>query len=127
MRNNDSPASSLGPDRPFPGLRPYGFGDHEYFFGRQDQVFALYRLLDRSRFTAVVGSSGSGKSSLVRAGLLPLLREETEEGRARRWKWFQIRPGNTPIARLASALAGRRPDTVDEPELAIHQIRRNTI
>ena len=127
MRNSDSSTSSLGPDRPFPGLRPYGFADHEYFFGREDQVFALYRLLDRSRFTAVVGTSGSGKSSLVRAGLLPLLQEETEEGRARRWKWFQIRPGNTPIARLASALAGRRPETTDEPELAIHQIRRDTI
>ncbi len=127
MRNSDSSASSLGPHRPFPGLRPYGFGDHDYFFGRQDQVFALYRLLDRGRFTAVVGTSGSGKSSLVRAGLLPLLQEETDEGRARRWKWFQIRPGNTPIARLASALAGRRPDTLDEPELAIHQVRRDTI
>jgi hypothetical protein len=127
MRNSDSSTSGLGPERPFPGLRPYGFADHEYFFGRQEQVFALYRLLDRSRFTAVVGTSGSGKSSLVRAGLLPLLQEETDEGRARRWKWFQIRPGNTPIARLANALGGRRPDAPEEPERAIHRIRRSTI
>src|SRR3954452_1259265 len=74
---------ALSRDRPFPGLRPYTFADHEWFFGRQTQVLALYRLLVRSRFTAVVGSSGSGKSSLVRAGLLPLLREETGENKAR--------------------------------------------
>jgi len=125
MRSSDPSTSNLGPERPFPGLRPYGFADHEYFFGREEQIFALYRLLDRTRFTAVVGTSGSGKSSLVRAGLLPLLEEETNEGRARRWKWFQIRPGNTPIAQLANALAGRRPDVTDE--LAIHKIRRDTI
>ncbi len=64
---------SLSKERPFPGLRPFAFADHEYFFGRQDQTFALYRLTDRTRFVAVVGSSGSGKFSLVRAGLLPLI------------------------------------------------------
>ena len=64
---------------PFPGLRPFAYPDHEYFFGREDQTYALYRLIDRSRFVAVVGSSGSGKSSLVRAGLLPLLDTETRE------------------------------------------------
>ena len=45
---------------PFPGLRPFAYPDHEYFFGREDQTYALYRLIDRSRFVAVVGSSGSG-------------------------------------------------------------------
>ncbi|MGH6918755.1 MAG: hypothetical protein ACREJ0_13760, partial [Geminicoccaceae bacterium] len=119
--------SRLGPDRPFPGLRPYGFADHEYFHGRMDQVYALYRLLDRSRFTAVVGASGSGKSSLVRAGLLPLLQEETDEGRARRWQWFQLRPGNTPFARLAQTLVEFQPETKDELDPEIDDIRRKTI
>ena len=65
--------SRLGPERPFPGLRPYSEADHEWFFGRTKQILALYRLLDLARLVAVVGGSGSGKSSLVRAGLLPLL------------------------------------------------------
>ena len=57
----------------FPACGRFAYQDHDYFFGRSDQTYALYRLIDRSRFVAVVGSSGSGKSSLVRAGLLPLL------------------------------------------------------
>ena len=52
-------------EHPFPGLRPFAYQDHAFFFGRDDQTFALYRLIDRSRFIAVVGSSGSGKSSLA--------------------------------------------------------------
>lgn len=65
MATNEQAATRLESARPFPGLRAYGFADREYFFGREDQVFALYRLLDRSRFAAVVGTSGSGKSSLA--------------------------------------------------------------
>jgi hypothetical protein len=124
---NSRAGSRLGPERPFPGLRPYGFVDHDYFHGRVDQVYALYRLLDRSRFTAVVGTSGSGKSSLVRAGLLPLLQEETDEARTRRWQWFELRPGNTPFARLAAALLEVEPETRRAPDPEIADIRRNTI
>ena len=95
--------SALSPDRPFPGLRPYRFEDHDFFFGREDQIFALYRLLDHSRFVAVVGSSGSGKSSLVRAGLLPLLDKESHEPTGRVWNMIQIHPGDSPVANLAAA------------------------
>jgi hypothetical protein len=98
-------ASALSTDRPFPGLRSFDFPDHNFFFGRADQSYALYRRLDRSRFLAVVGSSGTGKSSLVRAGLLPLLKAETEEG-GRSWRWAAFTPGDRPLARLADTLAG---------------------
>lgn len=100
-----STRSGLSPDRPFPGLRPYHFEDHDFFFGRDDQIFALYRLFDHSRFVAVVGSSGSGKSSLVRAGLLPLLDKESREPTGRVWKMVQMHPGDAPIASLAAAMA----------------------
>jgi WD40 repeat protein len=96
----------LGPDRPFPGLRPYCAQDHAWFFGRDEQSLALYRLLDRGRLIAVVGSSGSGKSSVLRAGLTPLLEEETSCNAGRRWRWWEMRPGDAPISRLAEALAG---------------------
>jgi ABC-type multidrug transport system fused ATPase/permease subunit len=67
--------SALSAERPFPGLRPFVFADRDYFFGRESQIYALYRLVEHGRFIAVIGSSGSGKSSLVLAGLCRLLDE----------------------------------------------------
>lgn len=98
--------SRLRPAQPFPGLRPFEREDADWFFGRQKQAFALYRLLDRGRFVTIVGGSGSGKSSVVRAGLLHLLDRETEEEGGSSWSWWSIRPGDAPLKRLASCLAG---------------------
>ncbi|MBW8709442.1 MAG: hypothetical protein JF627_09320 [Alphaproteobacteria bacterium] len=95
----------LSAERPFVGLRPYGFSDHAYFFGREDQVYSLFRLLDRGRFIAVVGSSGSGKSSLVRAGLLPILEQESAGHGGRQWHWIEMRPGDAPLDNLAHEVA----------------------
>jgi hypothetical protein len=95
----------LSADQPFPGLRPFEFEDREFFFGRDEQIFALYRLVDRSRFGAVIGSSGSGKSSLVRAGLLPLLEEESVGQGGRTWCSATMRPGDDPTCALADGLA----------------------
>jgi tetratricopeptide (TPR) repeat protein len=98
-------APTVSGGQPFPGLRPFGFNDHKFFFGRSEQIYALYRLVDHSRFVAVVGSSGSGKSSLVRAGLLPLLEEESQDPGGRTWRWRIMRPGDAPLARLRDVLA----------------------
>ncbi|NJD07356.1 MAG: hypothetical protein FIA97_12790 [Methylococcaceae bacterium] len=119
--------SALSSSRPFPGLRPYCSADHPFFFGREDQSYALYRLLDRNRFIAVVGSSGSGKSSLVRAGLLPLLDEETQGTGGRSWHGFQMQPGDAPIEALVSALAGPPPLFEGDEARAIHSARRERI
>src|SRR5262245_20961659 len=103
--------SNLGPERPFPGLRPYSAADHDWFFGRQHQCLALYRMVDRGRFVAVVGKSGDGKSSMVAAGLLPEIAKETrvqEGGKENRPRWLclMMQPGDAPYARLASEIAG---------------------
>jgi len=58
---------------PFPGLRPFRTDEDYLFFGREGQSEEILRRLRLNRFVAVVGTSGSGKSSLVRAGLLPYL------------------------------------------------------
>lgn len=100
-----TPNQSTGSTAPFPGLRPFAKRDHKYFFGREDQTFALYRLLRTNHFIAVVGSSGSGKSSIVRAGLLPLLEQENEESGRKVWQYAAMRPGRAPIDRLAVGLA----------------------
>jgi tetratricopeptide (TPR) repeat protein len=121
---NSAPTrSSLSADRPFPGLRPYRTEDQDFFFGREDQIFALYRLFDHSRFVAVVGSSGSGKSSLVRAGLLPLLARESVEPSGRTWKMVQMHPGDAPIGSLASAMV-RELIAGDEPSIAAARRQR---
>jgi tetratricopeptide (TPR) repeat protein len=96
---------ALSADRPFPGLRPFTFADRAYFFGRERQIYALYRLLESGRFIAVIGSSGSGKSSLVLAGLLGLLSEEAAEPHGPNWVCRDMRPGSRPLSRLASTLA----------------------
>lgn len=66
-------AAPVADDRaaPYLGLAPYDTDDADRFFGRRTMTARLVDLLDRHRFVAVFGVSGSGKSSLLRAGLVP--------------------------------------------------------
>src|SRR5262249_53707921 len=73
VRTLDPSAESAVRINPFPGLRPFEFDESHLFFGRNGQSEQLIAKLTGTRFLAVVGTSGSGKSSLVRAGLLPAL------------------------------------------------------
>ncbi|HEY8185138.1 MAG TPA: hypothetical protein VIF64_03660 [Pyrinomonadaceae bacterium] len=92
---------------PFPGLRPFETDEYRLFFGREGQSDALIARLQRSHFLAVVGTSGSGKSSLVRAGLLPSLRGGLMAGAGSGWRIAIMRPGSDPIGNLALALADK--------------------
>ncbi|HAB19519.1 MAG TPA: hypothetical protein PLX89_22585 [Verrucomicrobiota bacterium] len=92
---------------PYPGLRPFDAADAAIFFGREIQVDAMLRKLEDHRFLAVVGTSGSGKSSLVRAGLIPAIREGFLCG-VTDWVAPVIRPGFRPFDRLAEALLVER-------------------
>jgi excinuclease UvrABC ATPase subunit len=65
--------SSQNFPNPFVGLRPFENDESLLFFGRQAQTLELLQRLHNHHFVAVVGSSGSGKSSLIRAGLIPAL------------------------------------------------------
>ncbi|MCP4043361.1 MAG: hypothetical protein GY731_15625, partial [Gammaproteobacteria bacterium] len=89
---------------PFVGLRPFESEDSLYFFGREDQTKALLRQLHQHRFVAVVGSSGSGKSSLIRAGLIPKLEAGFLVQDRDRWRVAVMKPGDKPVHNLASAL-----------------------
>jgi tetratricopeptide (TPR) repeat protein len=90
---------------PFPGLRPFETEEYRLFFGREGQSDALIERLSHSRLLAVVGTSGSGKSSLVRAGLLPALRGGMMAGAGAGWRIAVMRPGHDPVGNLARALA----------------------
>src|ERR1017187_1505176 len=59
--------------RPFPGLRPFKTSEFQLFKGRDGQAEELIKRLRKNHFLSVIGSSGTGKSSLVRAGLIPQL------------------------------------------------------
>src|ERR1700686_2420456 len=66
----------LSPDNPWPGLDPFDETDREYFHGRAAESGKLLRLVRREPLTVVFGRSGLGKTSLLKAGLFPLLRSE---------------------------------------------------
>lgn len=88
---------------PFPGLRPFSIDEYHLFFGREGQVDDVLVKLSQHRTVTVMGYSGSGKSSLMYCGLLPVLYGGfmTESGPF--WQVMPVRPGNSPIANLAAA------------------------
>ena len=95
---------------PYPGLRPFERHEDALFFGRDEQVDQLLDKLDATHFLAVLGTSGSGKSSAVFAGLVPLLREEGN------WLIAGLRPGNQPFHALAAALLPALEPKLDETD-----------
>jgi WD40 repeat protein len=83
--------------RPYPGLASFTEEDAKYFFGRELEVEALLKKLRRPRLIALVAPSGAGKSSFLRAGLLPAL--------PKGWEALITTPGDRPFQHLARTLA----------------------
>ncbi|MCI0537588.1 MAG: hypothetical protein L0Z50_20430, partial [Verrucomicrobiales bacterium] len=107
---------------PFPGLRPFREGDKDFFFGRDGQVVELLARLRQNRFLAILGTSGSGKSSLVYAGLFPALHGGMMRGAGSHWRIAEFRPGSRPLKNLSAALTCTLP-APGETEKAPAQIR----
>lgn len=97
-------------DCPYRGLEPYDLDDADLFFGREADVSIGLRKLADTSVLAVVGPSGSGMSSLVRAGIAASLRKDGQEV-------VVITPGAHPLAALAAAMPGNRP----RPALLVDQ------
>ena len=95
---------------PYRGLQVFDVEHAPFFFGREALTEWLVNALRaepeqrQNRFLAVIGASGSGKSSLVRAGLIPALKDEELEGSAD-WPVVMLKPGSNPLESLAVALA----------------------
>jgi len=90
---------------PYPGLSPFTEADAEDFFGREAEISDLWRKITTRRLLAVIGASGAGKSSLLRAGVVA----RAPPG----WRAVVCKPGEDPLLALARALA---PDLMDDAE-----------
>lgn len=123
--------SAAGPANrnPFPGLRPFRPDEEHLFFGRENQVDRMVDKLAVRRFLAVVGTSGSGKSSLVNCGLRPALHRGYMATAGAAWRMAQFRPGHNPIGALALALAapGVLFDAESDDGLPLEQIVEATL
>ena len=100
--NNDPVSVLLSP---YPGLRPFAETEQRLFFGRTYQVSEILQRLERTSFAVVTGGSGSGKSSIVNAGVIPALRKKQLATRGDFWLAATFSPKDRPFRNLASALA----------------------
>ncbi len=93
-------------------MRPFEKEDKYLFFGRNEHSLIFRERIYKSHFVSVLGPSGSGKSSFVRAKIIPELEEEgkSPEDPDRKWTVVKMQPGKEPMENLASALTSRIPE-----------------
>src|SRR6185295_2055217 len=112
-------------ETPYAGLSSVQENDAGKFFGRHREIAAMVTRLRDKPLMAVVGSSGVGKSSFVRAGLVPALKRSGET-----WETLVVRPGRKPLEALAStiapmvATAANLSDDIDEQRKLVEILRR---
>jgi formylglycine-generating enzyme required for sulfatase activity len=99
------PRAFTRPERPYPGLRPFDEKEWAIFFGREEMIDEVIGRLAESRLVLIHGISGSGKSSLVRAGVLPKLALQYRRHDAP-WLTCAMRPSGGPLWNLAAEFAG---------------------
>ncbi len=104
---NEKTAVSTSPYR---GLFAFGEEDAPYFFGRETFTEQLINAVQQQSMVAVIGPSGSGKSSVVIAGLLPYLRQQPN------WSIALMRPGSDPFQSLAAACVGQLEPTISRTQ-----------
>jgi hypothetical protein len=112
-----------GSVNPFPGLRPFSMDESHLFFGREGQVDELLVKLSQSRFIAVMGYSGSGKSSLMYCGLIPVLYGGFVTQTGPFWTIITTRPGTAPIASLTESIIDHlsKIRKINDGDMTIHK------
>jgi len=111
---------------PYPGLRPFKLEESHLFFGREGQTDEVLQKLSQHRFVGIIGPSGSGKSSFVYCGVLPILYGGFLTNTGPNWDVIILRPGSSPIENLAEALLEKDPTFIGEPE-DDHTIRKTIV
>ncbi|MCC5932555.1 MAG: hypothetical protein JJU28_25140 [Cyclobacteriaceae bacterium] len=107
---------------PFPGLRPFGFEESHLFFGREGQSDEILNNLHHHRFTAVLGASGSGKSSIMYCGVIPVLYGGMITSAGSDWTVLVTRPGISPIDNLCQTLLSH-----DESSSALLEVEKEAV
>lgn len=102
---------------PFPGLRPFTQEEAHLFFGREGQSRSVLQSLKANNFVAVIGASGTGKSSLIYCGVIPELLKQAD----RKWTAVPTRPGSLPVTNLINAVKSKfnKKVTAEEKEKLI--------
>ncbi|MEM6450653.1 MAG: caspase family protein [Cyanobacteria bacterium P01_D01_bin.105] len=98
---------------PYQGLRAFGEADAAFFFGRDALAQRLLQAVNHHSFLAVVGASGSGKSSVVQAGLMAQLKQGKRIPGSDHWHIRSMRPGNNPLQTLAQVMTDGGGKTAD--------------
>jgi len=109
-------ATPVAHDAPYKGLYPFSHADRADFFGREATVDYLVQRLNEIPTAFLIGPSGSGKSSIIRAGVIPALLSisslarltQRQDGRPQVWSIVEFRPGADPLHALAEAIAHLR-------------------
>ncbi len=132
LKNKDQPTVWNG-RIPYLGLSAYQEADHRYFFGRENLVQELLQRVQEANFITIAGPSGSGKSSIARAGLFHALRLGEKIEFSDRWLLADMQPKGDPIGELALALEkvtrstgvgdALHPDNKPTAELLWRQVR----
>ena len=106
LEETHPPEEGLEPlgTNPFPGLRPFTIEESHLFFGREGQVDEILSKLALNRSVTIMGYSGSGKSSLMYCGLVPVLYGGFMAKNSPNWQVITTRPGNSPISNLADSI-----------------------
>ena len=106
---SETPATEITFDRknPYLGLSAFEAEQEKYFYGREEAIRTLITHLTNSRFLSILGYSGSGKSSLIKAGLLPELSRDRIPGSSQ-WSVESFTPGKHPWRKLLDILAQSR-------------------
>lgn len=90
---------------PFPGLRAFKDSESDLFFGREEHVLDVLQKLEQNHFVAVVGTSGTGKSSLIKAGVLPSITKGIGTKQRVDWTVVSTNPGSAPLENMVDALS----------------------
>jgi WD40 repeat protein len=104
QQNENEVVSTVDVLNPFPGLRPFKIEESHLFFGREGQSDEVLLKLSKSRFVGVIGPSGSGKSSFIYCGVLPILYGGFLTDASPNWEVIVTRPGAGPIDNLSESL-----------------------
>ncbi len=102
---------------PFPGLRPFATDESHLFFGREGQSQEVLKFLAQNHFVALLGTSGSGKSSLMYCGVIPILQGGFITKAGVDWKIITCRPGQSPVRNLSEAIASHMGEESTDNEL----------